>query len=185
MPRGPAAAAKNQLKTSNAIGAGYNANAGALYGSLEPQLQSWAKNPPGLAPADLAAERMDAAQSLGGSTGGITGEGALRAARTRNAAGFGAAENRAARTSGEELSQANEDIAAENARLKNEQQRFALSSLGNLYGTNVGAGESYYGMAPSEINAWTNASPGWVQSFGDIMRSLKASGKVGGFGIGG
>src|SRR5579863_2416409 len=177
MPRGPAKAAQNQLNLSNSIGAGYNSKAGNIYGSLEPQLEQEAKNPQGYAPTDLAAMRTGTRQAAGGATAGLTGSENLKVARTRNSAGYNAALDTAAQTGQQTAGEDELGIEAANANLKQKQQQSALTSLGNLYGTNVGAGESYYGMAPSEINAWTNASPGWVQSLGGFISDLGGLGK--------
>lgn len=176
MSRAASKAAGNQLNTTNSIGAGYNANAGNLYSSLEPQLKEMALNPEGFSPTDEAAMKTAAAQSLGGSTSGITGEGNLLAARRRNAAGYADALDKAARTSGQELSQEDLGVAAQNARLKQQKQQFALGSLGRLFGNEVSAGEGYYGMAPSELKAWNEADPGWMQSLGGFIGDV---GKMG------
>lgn len=177
MPRNVSKAAGNQLNTTNSLGAGYNANAGSLYSSLEPQLSKMATSPQGFSPTDIGAMKTAAAQSIGGSTSGITGQGNLLAARKRNSAGYADALDKAARTGGEELSQADLGVEAQNAKLKQQQQQYALSSLGKLYGTQVGAGESYYGMAPSELNAWNASSPGWLQSLGGFMADLGKAGQ--------
>lgn len=174
--------AKNQLQTTNKIGSGFNKQAGNLYSSLEPQLQAEATNPQGFGTADLNAMRTGARQAVGGSTAGITGQANLNAARTRNTAGYNAALDEGARTGAQQNSQDELGIEAANAQLKQQQQQQALSSLGGLYGTGVSAGESYYGMAPSTINAETNAgNSGWLQNTEGIISSL---GQLGG-GVGG
>lgn len=182
MSRAVKKAAGNQLNTTNALGAGYNANAGSLYSSLEPQLSQMALNPQGFSPTDEAAMKTGAAQSLGGSTSGITGEGNLLAARRRNAAGYADALDKASRTSGQELSQADLGVTEQNARLKQQQQQFALNSLGRLYGNQVSAGEGYYGMAPSELKVEEEASPGWMQSLGGFLADLGKAGQGAGEG---
>jgi hypothetical protein len=177
MSRASAGAAQKQLGTTNAIGSGYNTNAGNIYSSLEPQLKQEATNPQGYQPQDLAAMRTGARQAGGGATSGITGQGDLEVARTKNTAGYNATLDQAARTGQQTGSEDELGIEAANANLKQKQQQSALTSLGNLYGTETGAGESYYGMAPSEINAWTNASPGWAQTMQGFLGSL---GQIGG-----
>lgn len=177
MSRAVAGAAQKQLGTSNSIGSGYNAKAGNLYSSLEPQLQQMATNPQGYSPTDQSAMRTGARQAVGGVSSGITGMENQKVARTRNTAGYNATLDEGSRAAGQQNSQDELGIDAANANLKQQQQQYALSSLGNLYGTNVGAGESYYGMAPSEINAWNSASPGWVQNMTGIISSLGDMGK--------
>lgn len=173
MTRAVASAAKNQLNTTNKIGGGYQQQAQNLYSSLEPQLQQEATNPTGYNPSDLSAMRTGARQAVGGSTAGITGEANLGVARTRNSAGYNATLDDAARSAGQQNSQDELAIEAANANLKQSQQQQALSSLGQLYGTGVSAGESYYGMAPSELNAWNSAGQtGWLQNTEGVMSSL-------------
>jgi hypothetical protein len=178
MSRAAAGAAQKQLGTSNALGAAANSNASNIYSSLEPQLQQEATNPQGYAPQDLSNMRTGARQAGGGATAGITGQENLNVARTRNSAGYNGVLDQAARTGQQTASEDELGVDAANANLKQKQQQSALSSLGNLYGTNVGAGESYYGMAPSEINAWTGAqNTGWVQQLGGFLGDLGKAGQ--------
>ena len=63
--------------------------------------------------------------------------GLLRALRTGNAAGVAAGDVSAAVNSGQNQTQAVEDILGQNAQLKAQQQTGALNMLGSLYGTDV------------------------------------------------
>ena len=170
-------AANNAINTSNKIGRGYQGQAQDLYSSLEPQLQAEATSPSGYNPSDLSAMRTGARQAVGGTTAAITGQANLGVARNRNSAGYNATLDSAARSGGQQNSQDELAIQAANADLKQKQQQTALSSLGQLYGTNVGAGESYYGMAPSELNAWSQGGQqGWLQNTEGIISSLGSLG---------
>jgi hypothetical protein len=176
MPRGPSNAAGKQLNTTNALGNQYAQQGQNVFGQLYPEIQQYAKNPPGFDPQSLAGMETANLQSLGGATSGITGQANLTAARRRNPAGYATALDTAQKTKGEEASQAALGVQAENARLKQEQQRFGLASLGNLFSQNAGLGQGYYDLGPSTINAWTNASPGWLQNVSSILGDLRQAG---------
>ena len=178
MTRAIQSAAKNSLNTTNKIGSGYQGQAQDLYSSLEPQLQAEATNPTGYNPSDKAAMETGGRQAVGGTTAAITGQADLGVARNRNSAGYNATLDSAARSGGQQNSQDELAIQAANADLKQKQQQTALSSLGQLYGTNVGAGESYYGMAPSELNAWSEGGrQGWLQNVDQTMSAIGDLGK--------
>lgn len=139
--------AKNQLNTTNKAAAGAGANASDIYGSLEPTYAAMATNPTAspIYNSDMTAAR----QSLGGATSGITGQGALTAARTRNSASIPAALDQGARQSMQDESQ----IAAS---LPGDIQKQGLSGLGGLEGQQIGQEDSLYGLGPATLNALTN-----------------------------
>ena len=137
-------------------------NAGALYGTLAPQLQSSMANPQGFSPTDLA--KMDTAtmQTAGGTQSAATGAGALRAARTGNAGGSDAAIAQAARTGGETASAGALGTQIKNAQLKEQQREQATSGMEGLYGTNMGASVNALNSVAANVNADTNnESNGW------------------------
>lgn len=176
MSRGATKAAQNQLNTTNALGSGAQERANSIYGTLGPELTGMATNPVGFNPRDVSSMETASAQGAGGATGGLTGQDILTSARTKNSATQGADLDKAARTSGQNVDQETLAVQGANALQKQQQQQYALSALGNLYGTNVGESESMYGMGPSTINAWTNAAPGWAQTIGGLMSD---AGKLG------
>src|SRR5579864_7452790 len=82
----------------------YAGNASNLFGTLAPTLEAEAAHPSGMTPTDLAATDTAAKQSAGGTQAAAVGQGALRAARTRNAGGADAAVAESSRRAGEQLS---------------------------------------------------------------------------------
>src|ERR1700722_8363705 len=118
-----------------------NANAGALYGPLSAELTTQAAHPSGYTPGQMAAQNTAAQQSAGGTNAGSVGQGALLAARTRNA---GAAQNAIAqggRQASQNLSNAAVGTQVRNASLANQNQQSAEHGLQNLYGTELGGSQ--------------------------------------------
>ena len=156
MARGNAAA-QTAANSAISISGQSNTNAESLYGTLAPQLEAEAAHPAGFAPTDLAAMNTAAQQSAGGSEGAAVGQGALRAARTRNAGAADAAIAQSGRQAGQELSKGALGTQIANSNLKNTQQQHALTELGNLYGQNLGESVGALGEVAPNINANTNA----------------------------
>ena len=132
-------------------------NAGALYSTLAPSLESEMANPQGYSPIDIAKMDTAAMQTAGGTQSAAEGEGALRAARTGNIGGSDAATAKAARTGGELASEGALSTQIRNAQLKQHQRDQATSGLEGLYGTNTGASVNSLGEVASNVNADTNA----------------------------
>src|ERR1039458_10256673 len=149
--------ASADANTAQGISGTSTANAGALYGTLAPQLEAEAANPQGFAPTDLAAMDTAAEQSAGGAAAGVTGEGGLRAARTRNSGGPDAATQEGARNASEIASKGALGTQIANARVKNQQQQAGIGGLESLYGTNMGAGVNALGEVAQNVNANTGA----------------------------
>jgi hypothetical protein len=94
-------------------------------------------------------------------------------ARTRNDASTTAGEDLLAQQKGQALSTESNDILAQ----QEQRQQAAGKGLETMYGTNVGAEEGLYGLAPNTINAWnTAAQPDWMKIAGPL---LGAGGQVG------
>ena len=173
--------ATKQLGITNAAAAGAGANAGNIYSSLMPQLQAEATNPQGYSPTDLSAMRTGSSQAIGGATAGITGQGNLMAARTRNSAGLTGALDEAARSGQQTASQNELAIQAANAQLKQQQQQAGLAGLSSLFGQETGAETSLYGLGPQTLDAQAKLQA--VSPFNQFMSSLgQATGtSIGGF----
>jgi hypothetical protein len=74
------------------------------------------------------------------------------------------------------------DIELANAQEKSGNKKFALSGEQGLFGQNLGAEESLYGMAPNTINAWSNAYQNPAERL--IEAGLGAGAKVGSAALG-
>jgi hypothetical protein len=110
-----------------------------------------------MSPTDIAAADTAAQQSAGGGEAAAVGQGALRAARTRNAGGADAAIAASGRTAGQNLSEAALGTRLANSRLKQSQQQAGLSGLEGLFSTNLSGGNAALGQVAPDINANTNA----------------------------
>ncbi len=105
-------------------------NAGALYSTLAPALESQMANPQGFNPVDLARMNTATMQTAGGTQSAAMGAGSLRAARTGNVGGSDAAIADAARKGGEIASEGALGTQIKNAQLKQHQHdEAALTSF--------------------------------------------------------
>lgn len=161
------------LGQSNALGA----NAGAIYGPLSSQLQSQAAHPSGYTPNQMAAQNTAAQQSAGGSMAGTVGQGALLAARTRNA---GAAQNAIAqggRQASQNLSNAAVGTQVRDANLQQQNQHQATQGLEGLYGQELGGSQRALGLSDQALNTANQAKPTFWQNFAGQAASdaLKAA----------
>lgn len=143
-----------------------SANAGSLYGTLAPELESELANPQGINPLDLS--RMDTAaeESAGGSQAAAEGAGGLLAARTRNAGGADAAIQSSARTGGQALSRGILANRLKSAEMKEGQREGAQNALGGLYKANLGTSVGALGEVANNTNADVNsqnASWNWAK----------------------
>jgi hypothetical protein len=136
------------------------ANSQTLFGqgqtigsSLVPQLDAEAANPQGYTPQQMAYMNTASQQSLGGSTGGVTGQANLQAARTRNAGSFQGAIGSNARSNARQLSQNAVGIQQQQANLQQQQRQQALSSLQSLYGVDESTALGYLNGSTSAFNA--------------------------------
>src|SRR5215472_9871338 len=115
-------------------------NAQGLYSTLAPTLMQQATHPQGMTPTAIAGMTTAATQTGGGTQSGAVGQGALRAARTRNIGAGDAATAQSARTAGEQVSKGVLGTQLANEQLKQQQQQGALKGMEGLYSTNLGAG---------------------------------------------
>lgn len=155
----------------------YAGNASALYSTLAPSLISQAAHPQGIAPPDLAAADTAAQESAGGTQSAAVGQGALRAARTRNAGGSDAAIAAGSRAAGENLAKAAVTTRLKNASVKESQREEALKGEQGLLGEQAGAGNTALGIVPQAVNAntdATNASWDWSK---DLLQPLLGAGE--------
>lgn len=146
------------ISSANNLSSLLSGNASGLESTLTPQLESQLVNPSGYGATDLAAMTTAAGEGAAGATAGAQGAMRRAAARTRNAGGYAAAEDEAARSGQRAASTAGLSIASQNANLKQQQKEEAAKGLEGLYGTDIGASVNALGLVPGMINAGTNAS---------------------------
>ena len=171
MARGNTTAQNASSTAATQAGTDYG-NANALYGPLSTTLENQVANPQGINPTDMAKMDTAALQSGGGATAGGVGQGALRAARTRNAGGSDAATASSVRTGGEIASKGILANQNKNAELKSSQQQSAENGLNSLFSENLSGGNSALGETAANANANTsaeNASWDWAT---DLLNPL-------------
>lgn len=177
--RSAAKMGKSAGKTAANVGAQEGASANQIASGLIPGLESEATNPTGFTPTEMNNELVAGEQGAGGANSGITGQANLTAGRTRNAGGYGAALDEAARIKGRQLSQNSLNVQNESDKLAQEKQKNAQGALAGLYGTDTKAMLDAMGLVPSDVNAAANADKtGWVQDVTDLGNMLSGGYKA-------
>ncbi|MBU6231683.1 hypothetical protein KGP36_03360 [Patescibacteria group bacterium] len=149
----------------------YGSNAAGLYGNLTPEATSLV-NSQGYDPATLSAITN---AEMGGVNAAFTGAGNQinrTAARAGNTAGVSGALDTLARDKGVAGGQEAGGIRIQNANFANQQRMAGLNLLNSLYNTNVGAQTANEGIRTGDINAQTNASPGWAQTLSGVLSAV-------------
>jgi hypothetical protein len=163
-----------QSKSNDLSGA-----ASSIATPLTADLQGEATNPQGYTPQQLAYINTASQQSLGGSTGAVTGTADLDAARTRNAGGFQGAIGSGSRSAERQLSQNAVGIQGDQAKLQQAQRQQALSSLQSLYGVDEATALSYLNSSNSSLGA-EDANSGANSMLGKLLTSsIGAAGQAG------
>ena len=159
----------------------YN-NGQSLYGALAPELETQMAHPAGIDPTTMAKMNTSSMETAGGSQAGAVGQGALKAARTRNAGGSDAAIAESSRAAGQNLGTANLKTELANESLKEKERESATSGLEGLYGTNTGASVQDLGELAKNVEANTgaeNASWDWATDILDPAMKASATAYAG------
>ena len=167
-----------QYGTAAADSSTLGANAGNIYGSLTPELQAQAAHPMGYTPQQKSAINTAGQQSAGGSMAGATGQGALLAARTRNAGAGANAIQQSGRNAGDELSRVATGTEVGSANLANAQQANAQRGLEGLNATELGGSLNALGLGNQSVGIaeQADANNPWVKL---AQSALAAGGQVG------
>lgn len=172
--------------TAGNVGSTEGANANTERGAILPGLIQEATHPTGYTPTQKNQQLVAGEQGAGGANAGLTGEAMLHMARTRNAGGYGAALDEAARQKQNTLSQNALNVENKSSDLAQKKQQFAQGELGNLYGMDTNAMLKAYGLVPEDINAGVNAGKsGWLQDANSIIQTLSGASKAGAGAAGG
>jgi hypothetical protein len=170
--------ANQAAQTSKNTAAGFGADAGVDRSAILPGLEREAAGNGGFSPTDLNNMTVASEQGAGGANSGITGQANLQAARTRNAGGFGAALDEAARDKTRTLSNNALGVQNENAHEKLKQQQFAQGQLGSMYGTDSNSMLRAMGLQNEDLDTSLKAGQsGWLQNFNATLQALTASAK--------
>lgn len=159
--------------------AGNQAQQAAQVGSvLIPGEERMALNPTGYSPADLATMKTANLQTARGTAGSLQGQLAERAARMRNPAGYNAATAAASQGASRAAGTATNDILAQNAKLKQQQQQSAFQGLNSIYGADNSDMLKAMGLETGDIDAATNAEKvGWLQNLEGGLSTLGSLGQ--------
>lgn len=162
--------------TATNTGTELGSEAQGIGSTVTPFLTNELLHPQGFSQQDLSAQTAAAMGGAGGANAGIVGEANQQAATSRNAGGFQAALDDAARQRSKAAAGASEGIAANNAQLKQTQQQDASQGLQKMYGTDTSGMLDAMGQVPQDINAQTNAGQsGWLQNSLGVLGAINGS----------
>ena len=152
------------------------ANAENLYGTLAPTLTAQAVHPQGYTPQEKSAIKTAGEQSAGGSMAGATGQGALLAARTRNAGAGANAIQQSGRNASDELSKVATGTEVGSADLANQKQQNAEKGLGDLNKTELGGSLEALGLSNKALGVANEAQPSFWSRMAGIAGAPIAKG---------
>ncbi len=183
MPKGVQKDALKNYGTASGQNSQLAGNAQNIYGSLTPALESQAIAPQGYTPQEKSAATTAGQQSAGGSMAGATGQGALLAARTRNAGAGANAIQQAGRQSSENLSNAATGTEIGSANLAHQQQMNAQKGLEGIGSTELGGSLQALGLGNQSLGVADQAAANnpWMQL---AKAGLAAGGQVGAAAVG-
>jgi hypothetical protein len=172
--------------TAGTVAADYGTGATGISSTLTPFLTRELNNPGGISQQDQTAELSAAEGGAGGLAGGLATKADERAGATGNASGSGASLDDIAREREKAAAGAGEGIAANDAKVKLNQQQEGAQGLAGMYGTDVNAQLKGMGVQTGDINTEVNAgSHGWFQNMTNLIASVRGGGQAPGAAPGG
>ena len=178
MPRSAANNAANAGSVAAGQASQYGGNAAGLYGPLTTQAKSLI-NSTGYDPTTLSAITNNTMGASNAAFGGAASQINRDAARRGNVAGTAGELDTLARDKGLAGGQEAGDIQIQNAQYANRQRMAGLNLLNSLYGTNVNAQLGEQSIRTGDINARTQASPGWAQTTAQLLSGVGGAFKGG------
>jgi hypothetical protein len=174
-------AAGSAATTAGETGARLGADASGIGSTLTPFLTGELNNPQGYTQQQKSAMLSSDLGAAGGASAGITGAATNMAATSRNAGGFQAVLDDAARQRAKAGAGASERIASGSADLAQQKQQDAAKGLQGMYGTDTSGMLDASGQQAGDINAEVNANnSGWMQQATGVLSAL--GGAAGGAG---
>ena len=165
--------ASNAATTAANTATGLGAEANGVGSTLTPFLTNELEHPQGFGQQDTSAMLSAAEGGAGGANAGLVGEANQQAATSRNAGGFQAALDDAARQRSKAAAGASEGIAGQNAQLKQQQTQDASQGLQKMYGTDTSGMLDAMGQQNQDINSEVNAgNSGWLQNSLNVIKTL-------------
>jgi hypothetical protein len=169
--------ASGAATTAATTSANLGADASGISSTLTPFLTSELEHPQGYSQGDTSAMLAAGLGGTGGANAGLVGQADQRAAVSRNAGGFQAALDDAARQRSKGAAATSEGIAAENAGLKQTQQQDAARALQGKYGTDTSAMLQSAGQIAPDINQEIAGNKtGWLQNAQSIIKQVATGG---------
>jgi hypothetical protein len=157
---------------------GLGAEANGIGANLTPFLTNEMEHPEGYGQQETSAMLASGLGGAGGANAGLVGEANQQAATSRNAGGFQAALDDAARSRDKAAAGASEGIAAKNADLMQQQQQEGASGLQKMYGTDTSGMLDAMGQQNQDINSEVNANnSGWLQNTLGVINAINGSAK--------
>jgi len=170
--------AKSDKKTADTTAGQYGSAATGEGGTLRTQLTNEALHPTGFTPTDLNTMLTSQQEATGGANAAFGGENRLAALRSRTPGGFGAALEEAARQKQRTLATGAQDIANQNARLREQQRQQGLSGLQGLSGTDTSNQLRAMGISAEDLqNEQAAGRQGWLQNTEGIINAVKGGSK--------
>jgi hypothetical protein len=171
--------AKTNVSGDNAIANETGSTATGINAQLIPGLETESKGHSGYSPTDQNNMLVAGGEAVGGSNAGITGQANLTAARTRNAGGFAASLDEAARDKSRQLSNNALGVANQNAQLEQQNQRFAQGQLANISNEQRQAQLKAMGLSDEAIQQELAAGrQGWLQNTEGVLDTLSGGAKA-------
>lgn len=169
--------ANSAVKTATNTGSQLGAEAQGIGSTLTPFLTSELEHPQGYSQEDQSSMLAAGLGGAGGANSGLVGQANQQAAVSRNAGGFQAALDSAARSRQQAAAGTSEDIAAQDATVKQQQQQDAARGLQGMYGTDTSGMLGAMDQVPQDINAEVNANKtGWLQNAEGVIDTLSNAG---------
>lgn len=166
-------AAGSAASTAANTGAGLGASASGISSTLTPFLTGELNNPQGYTQQQTSAMLGSSLAGAGGATADIAGKANLAAATSRNAGGFQAVLDDAARQRAKAGAGASERIATGSADLAQQKQQDAAKGLQGMYGTDTSGMLDATGQVSKDIEAQTDASKtGWLQNATGVLSTI-------------
>ena len=171
------------VNTSGMLGS----EAQGIGANLTPFLTEEMLHPQGFGQQGLSAMNGAASGGAGGALSAFEGGAAQRAGAMHNAGGFQASMDDASRNAMKAKAGASEGIAADNAKLQQNQMQEGASGLGGMYKTDTSGMLDAMGQEHNDINSEVEAGkagPAWMSTLGMGVNDALGIAKLGaGFGI--
>jgi hypothetical protein len=169
--------AGQDASTAGSNAAGYGTQASQINAKLMPTLNTELAGNDGLTATQKNNLLVAGQQGSGGAAGGVAGTAGLAANRTKNSGALSATLDAAARSRGQQESQANLGVENESTKLATQRQQQAQQQMQGLYGTDVSAQLGNMGIQNQDIsNELAAGRQGWLQNTEGVLGTVSNMG---------